>query len=179
MELILPVRPLDGEPEDVVVDVEMSRTVNDLAWALARQLGLVESMPQVRLQHRVGAGADDVVVLSGHSCTSSPYGQFFELTNSLAAQVLGELPRGALRARLFGIEVPVPPAYLDLFHRAGRRNRATPPRRPGAQRAWVNRPELRRMTLTLRLGRDHFGRRTTSTRMQIPANWCGRIAPYS
>jgi len=31
MELILPVRPLDGEPEDVVVDVETSRTVNDLA----------------------------------------------------------------------------------------------------------------------------------------------------
>jgi hypothetical protein len=45
MELILPVRPLDGEPEDVVVDVETSRIVNDLAWALARQLGLVESMP--------------------------------------------------------------------------------------------------------------------------------------
>ena len=76
MELILPVRPLDGEPEDVVVDVETSRIVNDLAWALARQLGLVESMPQVRLQHRVGAGADDVVVLRGHSCTSSPYGRF-------------------------------------------------------------------------------------------------------
>ena len=70
------------------------------------------------------------MVLSGHSCTSSPYGRFFELTNSLAAQVLGELPRGALRARLFGIEVPVPPAYLDLFHRAGRRERVTPPRRP-------------------------------------------------
>jgi len=45
MELILRVRPLDGEPEDVVVDVETSRTVDDLAWALARQLGLVESMP--------------------------------------------------------------------------------------------------------------------------------------
>ena len=31
MELILRVRPLDGEPDDLVVDVEASHTVNDLA----------------------------------------------------------------------------------------------------------------------------------------------------
>ena len=46
MDLILRVRLLDGEPEDVV-DVETSHTVNDLAWALALQFDLVESMPSI------------------------------------------------------------------------------------------------------------------------------------
>ncbi len=50
MELILRVRPLDGEPDDLVVDVETTHTVNDLARALARQLGRAEAMPSITLQ---------------------------------------------------------------------------------------------------------------------------------
>ena len=49
MELILRVRPLDGEPDDLVVDVETTHTVNDLARALSRQLGRAEAMPSITL----------------------------------------------------------------------------------------------------------------------------------
>ena len=60
MELLLGVRPLDGEPEGVVIDVETSHTVNDLARALTRQLDIVESMPSITLQRaRPSSGAPE------------------------------------------------------------------------------------------------------------------------
>ena len=52
MELILRVRPLDGDPDDphdLVVDIETTHTVNDLARALSRQLGRTEAMPSITL----------------------------------------------------------------------------------------------------------------------------------
>src|SRR6188768_2228484 len=86
MELILRVRPLDGEPDDVVVDVESSHTVNDLARALARQLGRTAGTspvagspvtPSITLQ-RTGAVLEpaatvgDVGIVSGDELVVGP-----------------------------------------------------------------------------------------------------------
>ena len=77
MELILRVRPLDGEPADLVVDVETTHTVNDLARALARQLGRAEAMPSITLQ-RTGTVLEpasivaDVGIVSGDELVVGP-----------------------------------------------------------------------------------------------------------
>ena len=49
MELILRARPLDGDAVDLVVDVEVSHTVNELTAALTRQLDISSSMSSITL----------------------------------------------------------------------------------------------------------------------------------
>ena len=49
MELILRARPLDGDAVDLVVDVEVSHTVNELTAALTRQLDISSAMSSITL----------------------------------------------------------------------------------------------------------------------------------